>query len=125
AALCQEFAAALRHQQQRLLAATSGAGDDIGQLQQHIREAVHEAGNPLSIIRNYLEMLRLKLGEDHQAHGDLELIKQEIDRVGGILLRLREPDEQAGGGGSVDINTLVGELARIFQQSLCATHRIE
>lgn len=125
AALCQEFAAALRHQQLRLQAATSNAGDDVGQLQQHIREAVHEAGNPLSIIRNYLEMLRLKLGEDHQAHGDLELIKQEIDRVGGILLRLREPDEQAIGGGSVDINTLVTELARIFEHSLCATHRIE
>jgi HD-like signal output (HDOD) protein/nitrogen-specific signal transduction histidine kinase len=121
AALCGEIAAAIQHQLQRLTLAED-SGEDTLQLK--IREAVHEAGNPLSIIRNYLEMLRIKLGESHQAHDDLDLIKQEIDRVGAILLRLREPTETPGDTSTVAINSVVGNLARIFEQSLCATHQI-
>lgn len=121
AALCGEIAAAVQHQMQRL-AVAEGSGDETLQLK--IREAVHEAGNPLSIIRNYLEMLRIKLGESHQAHDDLNLIKEEIDRVGAILLRLREPAEVPGDTSTVAINSVVGNLARIFEQSLCATHQI-
>ncbi len=123
AGLCSEIAAAIEHQQQQMReaeAATSGGGV----LQQKISEAVHEASNPLSIIRNYLEMLRLKLGEEHQANADLNLIKQEIDRVGSILLRLREPETTASNNGDIALNKVVGDIARIFEQSLCATHQI-
>lgn len=123
AALCGEIAEAIRHQVQRLtLDDAMGHGGDALQLK--IREAVHEAGNPLSIIRNYLEMLRIKLGESHQAHDDLDLIKQEIDRVGNILLRLREPASEPADTSAVALNDVVGNIARIFEQSLCATHQI-
>jgi HD-like signal output (HDOD) protein/two-component sensor histidine kinase len=121
AALCGEIAAAIQHQLQRVLL-TDGSADDTLQLK--ISEAVHEASNPLSIIRNYLEMLRIKLGESHQAHDDLDLIKQEIDRVGAILLRLREPSDKPDDTATVAINNIVSNLARIFEQSLCATHQI-
>jgi len=120
-ALCRELAGAMAQHNQRL---QNEGGDSGERWQQRVREAVHEASNPLSIIRNYLEMLNHTLGKDHQAHGDLDLIKQEIDRVGGILLRLREPAEHSAGDGSVDLNRLVGGVARIFEQSLCATHQI-
>ena len=123
AGLCSEIAAAVHHHQQQMHAAASAEGNGDS-LQQKISEAVHEASNPLSIIRNYLEMLRIKLGEQHQAHADLELIKQEIDRVGTILLRLREPESTAASAGEISLNKLVTDIARIFQQSLCATHQI-
>lgn len=123
AALCGEIAEAIHHQLQRLTLA-DGEADGGDALQLKIREAVHEAGNPLSIIRNYLEMLRIKLGESHQAHDDLDLIKQEIDRVGNILLRLREPATAPDATSTVALNGIVTNLARIFEQSLCATHQI-
>ncbi|HSB96596.1 MAG TPA: HDOD domain-containing protein [Spongiibacteraceae bacterium] len=123
AALCGEIAEAIRHQSQRLAVATEN-GDGGDMLQEKIREAVHEAGNPLSIIRNYLEMLRIKLGESHQAHDDLNLIKEEIDRVGAILLRLREPTAAASSTSTLSLNSILSNLARIFEQSLCATHQI-
>ncbi|MDB6060641.1 MAG: hypothetical protein JWM78_744 [Verrucomicrobiaceae bacterium] len=123
AGLCSEIAAAIQHQQ-RQLHDVEAAVTGNGSLQQKISEAVHEASNPLSIIRNYLEMLTLKLGEEHQAHADLELIKEEIDRVGAILLRLREPNTAEGKPGEVALNRLVSGIARIFEQSLCATHQI-
>lgn len=122
AALCGEIAEAIRHQQQRLAIATGDSGGEV--LQEKIREAVHEAGNPLSIIRNYLEMLRIKLGESHQAHDDLNLIKAEIDRVGAILLRLREPAAAPTDTSTISLNSVLTNVARIFEQSLCATHQI-
>lgn len=123
AGLCSELAAAIQHHQQQVQAAAA-ATNSGSTLQQKISEAVHEASNPLSIIRNYLEMLRLKLGEEHQANPDLNLIKQEIDRVGTILLRLREPDSIATNNGEIALNKVIGDIARIFEQSLCATHQI-
>ncbi len=123
AGLCSEIAAAVHHHNQQLRNASNAEGATES-IQQKIREAVHEASNPLSIIRNYLEMLRIKLGEQHHANADLELIKQEIDRVGTILLRLREPGSTAASNGEVSLNKLVSDLARIFEQSLCATHQI-
>ncbi|HET8710961.1 MAG TPA: HDOD domain-containing protein [Spongiibacteraceae bacterium] len=124
AGLCSEIAAAVNHHSQQLRNAAYADGESDA-IHKKISEAVHEAGNPLSIIRNYLEMLRLKLGEEHQANADLELIKQEIDRVGAILLRLREPETTAASNGEISLNKLVSDIARIFEQSLCATHQIE
>lgn len=123
AGLCSEIAGAVHHHNEELCKAAH-AGDASESIQQKIREAVHEAGNPLSIIRNYLEMLRIKLGEQHQAHADLELIKQEIDRVGTILLRLREPESTARDNGEIHLNKMVTDISRIFERSLCATHQI-
>lgn len=117
--LAQEIAGAVAHHTQ-----SADSPDTSQPLQQRIREAVHEAGNPLSIIRNYLEMLRLKLGSEHQASGDLELIKEEIDRVGSILLRLRDPSLSEDSNASMSLNQLIEDLARILNHSLCATHNI-
>jgi HD-like signal output (HDOD) protein/signal transduction histidine kinase len=100
----------------------AAATDDA--LQQRVRELVHEAGNPLSIIGNYLEMLRLKLGEQHQAAQDIESIKQEIDRVGEILLRLREPQEAYVGEGGLNLNRLIERLARVFERSIFEVRRL-
>lgn len=118
-ALCREIAASVRAQQR----SSAGVAADASQLQHHIREVLHEAGNPLSIIRNYLETLTVKLGDEHQANGDIALIKSEIDRVGAILLRLRDPQLPAT-DNQIDIGALTGAVARIFQQSLCVTHKV-
>ncbi|WP_018872877.1 HDOD domain-containing protein [Thioalkalivibrio sp. ALJ16] len=92
---------------------------------QRIRETVHEAGNPLSIIQNYLGVLHRKLGEEHEARHELGLIKDEIDRVGRILLRLRDPDAvPADDNGPASLNGLVRQIADIVDGSLCRTRNI-
>lgn len=121
-ALGCEIGAALNRHRQRLAELPT---DDDSEAVSHLRvsEAVHEAGNPLSIIRNYLEMLRIKLGEEHEVHSDLELIKQEIDRVGHILLRLKEPAEEDS-DEPFDANELLQQIGRIFERSILSTHDI-
>lgn len=94
--------------------------------EERIRETVHEAGNPLSIIQNYLGVLNRKLGEEHEARHELGLIKDEIDRVGRILLRLRDPEAQpTDDTGPMALNTLVRQVADIVDGSLCRTRGIQ
>ncbi|WP_018862202.1 HDOD domain-containing protein [Thioalkalivibrio sp. ALJ3] len=91
--------------------------------QQRIRETLHEAGNPLSIIQNYLGVLNAKLGEEHEANHELALIKEEIDRVGRILLRLQDPNRDIT-GPTATLNRLVQDVAEIVDHSLCRTRGI-
>lgn len=123
AALCREIAAVVRHHLDDLGAGQLVAANGSEAWRTKIEEAVHEAGNPLSIIRNYLEMLRARLGDDHAAHGELGLIRDEIDRVGDILLRLREvPTSETGRETALD--PLLDDTAHLFQQSLFAARSI-
>jgi signal transduction histidine kinase/HD-like signal output (HDOD) protein len=116
AALCREIAATL--------AKHESSGTNAARLQLHIEEAIHEAGNPLSIIGNYLEMLRLKLGDEHQATKDILMIRQEIDRVGSILLQLKEPAPLGRADAALDINALIGQLSQIFKHSIFAARKL-
>ncbi len=96
------------------------------QYQKAIREAVHEAGNPLSVIRNYLEVLRLKAGQSDSGNIDEEihLINTEIERVGEILIRLRDPQSDDNAVTQVDINKVVSDTVRLFQDSLAKPKNI-
>lgn len=115
-ALCTEIAAALFETE------TNSSDSD---LHLRIEEAIHEAGNPLSIIGNYLEMLRLKLGDEHQATEDIHLIRQEIDRVGNILLQLKEPTAPKFASTLLDLNALIEQLAKIFERSIFTAHSLK
>ena len=123
-ALCSEIAEATRKNVLRIKSAEAEDNDSVD-YQRQIAETVHEASNPLSIIRNYLELLSLKLGDENDASKELTIIKEEIDRVGNILLRLREPDRIDNVTGPVDINTIISSIAQIFSASICATKKID
>lgn len=94
----------------------------------HHREArgiVHEINNPLGIINNYLHVLSAKFSDDDSITDHLNIIKEEIQRVGDIALRLRNlADTQEQISFSVDINEVVRDLMGIFQASYFKTHGI-
>jgi HD-like signal output (HDOD) protein/nitrogen-specific signal transduction histidine kinase len=95
------------------------------ELQLKIREVAHEANNPLSIVRNYLETLAAKLGEEHGAQSEIDILREEIDRTGQIILRLRDldknPEDDEPG---VDINKEINDLTKLFQGSLFLSHAV-
>ncbi|WP_250657556.1 HDOD domain-containing protein [Alkalimarinus coralli] len=90
-----------------------------------INEVVHEANNPLSIVRNYLEALATKLGNEHEAQSEIKILKEEIDRTGQIILRLRDlqqdKEDQTPG---VDINREILDLKKLFEGSLFLSHAV-
>ncbi|MCK5649112.1 MAG: HDOD domain-containing protein [Gammaproteobacteria bacterium] len=86
-----------------------------------IRKLVHEANNPLGVIRNYLQILSLKLADsqDSKLQGQLEILMEEVERVGNIVLRIREtPQKKEADNNKVDINELINQLILIFKESL-------
>ncbi len=97
----------------------AGAAD----LEQRVREMVHEASNPLSIIQNYLATLRIKLGERHDAQQEIGIIREEIERVGRILKRMSERPSELGLHGE-SLNAVVRQVSDLFSASMGAARRI-
>lgn len=86
-----------------------------------IRQLVHEANNPLGVIRNYLQVLSHKLSDsrDKKLKDQLEILMEEVERVGNIVLRIREtPEGSILNSNQVNINDLVSRLISIFNDSL-------
>ncbi len=91
------------------------------------REIVHEVSNPLTIIKNYVHILGTKL-QDGVYSRELELIREELERAGDILIKLPGIADQAKSGSGAelaDINTLVADLMKVFRASLFASNHIE
>lgn len=90
------------------------------------RKVVHEVNTPLSIIKNYLLVIKRKLSEDELVLDELTIINEEIDRVAHSLNALSDVSESdAQPTYPVDINALLTELARIFQETLMVRSNIK
>ena len=93
--------------------------------EQHARKVVHEAGNPLSIIKNYLKIVSQKLPIDNGVQEELEILREEIDRVTLILKRLGDLSEEPKATGSVDINRVITGMMALYSESLFSSRGIE
>jgi len=89
------------------------------------RKVAHEVNNPLSIIKNYLKILGMKLGADNAAQDELRIVNEEIDRVALIIRQLTDlTAEKERVRQAVDINGLIRDLAAIIEKSFSAASRI-
>src|SRR5690606_21885202 len=77
--------------------------------QQRIREVIHEVNNPLGIIKNYLHLLSGRQDGDPAVLEEIAVIKEEIDRIGRIVGRLRQGDGQDD-WGLVNPNRVLDDL---------------
>jgi len=89
------------------------------------RQVVHEANNPLSIIKNYIKLLSVKLPQEDTVQGDLAIIREEIDRVTKIIRQVTEVTEAyANPLEELNVNGVIQDLYKIFFESLFAQHQI-
>lgn len=58
-----------------------------------VRRAAHEINNPLGIIKNYLAILKAKLGNEAPIADELRIIHEELDRIVRIVRTLARDDE--------------------------------
>lgn len=99
----------------------AAAGQDAAKQQElHARKVVHEAGNPLGVIRNYLSVLRRQIEGQGQTQGDFDLIEGELRRVGRILQQLRQTTPGVGvplskSSSKVDVNALMSEAVKFWR----------
>ncbi|OIQ64962.1 nitrogen regulation protein NR(II) [mine drainage metagenome] len=77
---------------------------------------VHEANNPLSIIRNYLGVLDDKLSRQEPVNVELTILGEEIDRVSSIIkgfVGTPPPDNES----ITEINRITSDIVHLFRES--------
>ncbi len=103
------------------------ASDDIPR--ERARRAVHEVANPLTIMRNYVNLLSDKLGADSSVQRDLSIISDEIERVGRIVRGITASEESpslapVGDLELVSVNAIVSELVRMSLGTLFTPNNV-
>ncbi len=79
---------------------------------------MHETGNPLGIIKNYLKIVSRKLPDEHDVQQELNILGEEIDRVTQIVRSLGELVETPPATGAFDVNVVIGEMLALYGESL-------
>jgi HD-like signal output (HDOD) protein/signal transduction histidine kinase len=82
------------------------------------RRVVHEAGNPLTIIKGYLHILDGKLPPGAGVHHELKVLSDEIDRVASIVRRMSEVPAASDDDQALDVCELVRELLLLYRETL-------
>lgn len=81
----------------------------------HARKIVHEAGNPLSVVRNYLSILKNQVAGQDRQQQDIALLEDELRRVGRILEGLKQPIaacDAVKAVTAVDVGVLINAVLR-------------
>jgi len=89
-------------------------GDGDPHLSGRVRRAAHEINNPLGIIKNYLAILKAKLGNEAPIADELRIIHEELDRIVRIVRTLAHDDENlAELEEETDIGLLADDLVKV------------
>jgi signal transduction histidine kinase len=109
-----------RQQQERLRNALTAQFQALG------KRVVHEASNPLSVVKNYLKVLGNKLGDTSQYREELGILNEELDRIARIVQRMGVPlAAESGEAARVDLNATVREVMMLTGETLTAGRGIE
>ncbi len=92
--------------------------------EQQTRRAVHEAGNPLSITKNYLSIIRKKLPEHTGIQQELDILNEEIDRVAAILQKMNNQAPDCFTTSDLNVNSLIENMLMLYGDSLFADRGI-
>ena len=89
------------------------------------QQIAHEANNPLSIIKNYMQLLGAKLSREDSAQDDLRIIQEEINRVSRIFqnLNLSMADEVKL-LAELNVNTVIADLYKLSFETLFNQYNI-
>lgn len=103
------------------------AAELTGRFAQQARRVAHEAGNPLAIITNYLKIVSERLPDRSDVRQELNILKEEIDRVALIIRHLGAPapsPDAPVSGDTVDVNAVVEGMAALYRESLFSSRGI-
>jgi signal transduction histidine kinase len=92
----------------------TAASGPVDAIPSRVRRAVHEVSNPLGIIKNYLAILKVKLGDDAPVLDELRIIHEELDRIVRIVRGMVHDDvELSDLREDTDINVLIEDMVKV------------
>ncbi len=90
----------------------------VNEIQRKAREISHEVNNPFAVAQNYLKILSLKLGDEHDAQGSITTISNEIQRAAELIKQYTHlGDTPLQETSATDCNALLQELVGVFTDS--------
>ncbi|OYY94394.1 MAG: hypothetical protein B7Y41_06005 [Hydrogenophilales bacterium 28-61-23] len=99
-------------------AETGNSTTSRDQFTARVRRAAHEINNPLGIIKNYLVIMKAKLGDDAPVADELRIMHEELDRSVRIIRGLTQDETAASSIKEVtDINALIEDLVKVTSPS--------
>ncbi|HEX7972265.1 MAG TPA: HAMP domain-containing sensor histidine kinase, partial [Thiobacillus sp.] len=90
--------------------------DDIPR--DRVRRAVHEVANPLTIMRNYVNLLSDRLGADSAVQRDLGIISDEIERVARIVRGITVAEEHPAPAVALELTSVNGVISELVRMAL-------
>jgi len=107
-------------------AASKPANPDVDALRERLHRVVHEIGNPLSIIQNYLSTLEMKYAASDIGVRELGIVTEEIGRVSKILqAALQEPNEGRSSVGAIKLNPVIDDMVALCRSSGFVARSVE
>lgn len=84
-----------------------------------IHRVIHEVNNPLGIVKNYLAVLSEKVAGHPEVKDEIALIREEIERIPGIIAQLSKSRYKTGADNVVlDINGIIEDLSKLLTKSV-------
>lgn len=99
----------------RLAQAAPAAAPTAGDLlAAKVRRTAHEINNPLGIIKNYLAILKIKLGDEAPIADELRIMHEELDRIVRIMRALAQDETPTAAFlEHADVNALIEDLVKV------------
>ncbi len=83
------------------------------------KKVAHEVNNPLSIIKNYLKILEMRLDDQNIPSDEIKIVNEEINRVSLIIEELSDFSKpQIQTLEPFDINILLEDISKISREAL-------
>ncbi|MGD9273080.1 MAG: HDOD domain-containing protein [Desulfobacterales bacterium] len=96
---------------------TWAMGEPFGDEAMH--RVIHEVNNPLGIVKNYLAVLAEKVADQPEVKDEIALIREEIERIPGIIAQLSKSRYKTGADDVVlDINGIIEDLSKLLTPSV-------
>lgn len=122
-ALMRLFAAqaaiALEGAQARQSALRAGVDNAFGETREAAMRMVHEASNPLTIVRSYLAVLEKRVADGEglgaEAAAEFSAVDEELERVARVISSFASRPPPAA--GVTNLSHVMREVARIFEAS--------
>lgn len=111
--------------ERRASQAANLADQSVEQMRAATRRLVHEARNPLSVLKTYLQIARSRTDAGAKLEKELDIANQEVERISGLLDGIGNPgDSGAPRVRAVDVNRIIEDLLLLYGDPLFAEKKI-
>ncbi len=105
--------------------AAVGVGESVEQTRAATRRLVHEARNPLSVLKTYLQIARTRAESGASLEKELEIANRELDRVTRVLEQIANPRQTAAPRTRpVALNRMIEDLLLFYGDALFGKKKI-